>query len=69
MVGARAALKEACGDVPAKTGSLWTLQGTATIVGVAFFDPIHGQGGVAQNGIELHPVLQFQSSDCKITHH
>ncbi|SRR5216684_2434807 len=28
-----------------------------TAMGVAFFDPIHGQEGVAENGIELHPLL------------
>jgi hypothetical protein len=28
-----------------------------SIVGVGFFDVIHGQRGVAPNGIELHPVL------------
>ena len=28
-----------------------------TVTGVAFFDPIHGQEGVAPNGIELHPIL------------
>jgi hypothetical protein len=27
------------------------------LTGVAFFDKIHGQKGVAPNGIELHPVL------------
>jgi hypothetical protein len=27
--------------------------------GVAFFDFLHGQTGVAPNGIELHPVLDF----------
>lgn len=27
------------------------------VVGVAFFDVVHGQTGVAPNGIELHPVL------------
>jgi len=27
------------------------------ITGVGFFDYIHGQHGVAPNGIELHPVL------------
>ena len=31
----------------------------ARVVGVAFFDFIHGQTGVAPNGIELHPVLGF----------
>ena len=28
-----------------------------TVRGVGFFDRIHGQTGVAPNGIELHPVL------------
>jgi hypothetical protein len=31
----------------------------ARVVGVAFFDSLHGQTGVAPNGIELHPVLDF----------
>jgi hypothetical protein len=30
-----------------------------TVSGVAFFDRLHGQDGVAPNGIELHPVLSF----------
>jgi hypothetical protein len=30
-----------------------------TVKGVGFFDRIHGQEGVAANGIELHPVLEF----------
>jgi RyR domain len=30
-----------------------------TVTGVAFFDRLHGQDGVAPNGIELHPVLSF----------
>jgi hypothetical protein len=30
---------------------------TVTLFGVGFFDVIHGQRGVAPNGIELHPVL------------
>jgi len=34
--------------------------GTATITGVGFFDFLHGQRGVAPNGIELHPVLDFE---------
>jgi hypothetical protein len=28
-----------------------------TVTGVAFFDTLHGQEGVAPNGIELHPIL------------
>jgi len=34
--------------------------GQVRITGVAFFDFLHGQRGVAPNGIELHPVLQFE---------
>ena len=30
-----------------------------TVTGVAFFDTLHGQEGVAPNGIELHPVLSI----------
>lgn len=32
-----------------------------TITGVAFFDVLHGQTGVASNGIELHPVLTVKA--------
>ena len=28
-----------------------------SVVGVLFFDLVHGQVGVAKNGVELHPVL------------
>lgn len=30
-----------------------------TVEGVGFFDRLHGQTGVAPNGIELHPVLSI----------
>jgi hypothetical protein len=30
-----------------------------TVTGIAFFDTIHGQEGIAPNGIELHPVLSI----------
>lgn len=30
------------------------------VYGVGFFDEIHGQRGVAPNGIELHPVLKIE---------
>ena len=30
------------------------------ITGVGFFDFLHGQSGVAPNGIELHPVIDIQ---------
>jgi hypothetical protein len=36
-----------------------TLHGNVLITGVGFWDILHGQTGVAPNGIELHPVLSF----------
>jgi hypothetical protein len=60
MARARAGLMRSCG--PAQTGSFRLLTGTATITGVAFFDVIHGQRGVAPNGIELHPALSFTTT-------
>ena len=35
------------------------------ITGVGFFDYIHGQRGVAPNGIELHPVLDVEFPEVK----
>lgn len=32
----------------------------ATFRGIGFFDVLHGQTGVAPNGIELHPLLSFE---------
>ena len=32
----------------------------ARITGVGFFDDVHGQMGVAPNGIELHPILRVE---------
>lgn len=31
----------------------------ARITGVGFFDRVHGQTGVAKNGLELHPILKI----------
>jgi hypothetical protein len=36
---------------------------TVVVTGVGFFDFLHGQTGVAENGIELHPVLEFEFPD------
>jgi hypothetical protein len=33
-----------------------------TVTGVGFFDHLHGQRGVAPNGIELHPLLSLQEA-------
>ena len=54
MRAARRSFERVCGP-PSDTFE--ALHGTATIDGVGFFDFIHGQTGVAPNGIELHPVL------------
>ena len=63
MASARNALVSACGAAP--SSSFKHLQGTATIVGVGFFDIIHGQTGVAPHGVELHPVLKFKNASCQ----
>jgi len=63
MARARRAVVAACGE-PSES-SFTRLQGVATITGVGFFDVIHGQRGVAPNGIELHPVLGFTQAACK----
>jgi hypothetical protein len=60
VAAARRALVRACGQPGSSRFRL--LSGTATITGVAFFDVIHGQRGVAPNGIELHPVLSFKAT-------
>jgi hypothetical protein len=62
MLGARAAVTKACG---APGTSFTALNGAATLTGVGFFDFIHGQAGVAPNGIELHPVVGISRISCK----
>lgn len=57
MRAARAAFEAAFGQPP--TSQFKHISGTATVTGVGFFDFLHGQTGVAPNGIELHPVLSF----------
>ncbi len=41
-----------------------------TVEGVGFFDFLHGQTGVADNGVELHPVLDIEfptdTNDCQL---
>ena len=41
------------------TRSVARICARARVTGVAFFDFLHGQTGVAPNGIELHPILGF----------
>ena len=61
MRQARAAILASCGPA---TGTFKPLSGVATITGVGFLDVIHGQTGVATNGVELHPALSFTNSTC-----
>ena len=54
---------KARGEFDAKyavTTSFKTVNVPVTITGVGFFDFLHGQTGVAPNGIELHSVLDVQ---------
>jgi hypothetical protein len=60
MRAARREVLDACG--PLSTSSFTTLRGNVRIKGVGFWDEIHGQTGVAPNGIELHPVLRFRGT-------
>ena len=43
----------------AVTTSFQTAGDTVTVTGVGFFDVLHGQTGVAPNGIELHSILSI----------
>ena len=62
MAAARRDLIAACGAPP--RSPFRRLTGSAMITGVGFFDVLHGQTGVAPNGIELHPVLKVESLTC-----
>lgn len=52
----RQAIESKLGTVSSKAQKL---RRVVTVTGVGFFDPIHGQTGVAPNGIELHPLLSI----------
>jgi hypothetical protein len=39
---------------------------SVTVTGVGFFDRIHGQRGVAPNGIELHPITAITFTAAKL---
>jgi hypothetical protein len=51
---ARRRLVHNCGPM---SGAWAHLKGSVRLTGVGFWDSIHGQPGVAPNGIELHPAL------------
>jgi hypothetical protein len=49
-------------DIDAKLGAIKGKKKPhipVTVTGIGFYDPIHGQEGVAPNGIELHPILEI----------
>ncbi len=52
---------EQCFGAPSESFHLFTGQMIVDISGVGFFDKLHGQTGVAKNGIELHPVLHIKT--------
>lgn len=52
-------LVAACGPV---TSQGRVVHGRGVVTGIGFFDFLHGQRGVAPNGIELHPVTSFQGT-------
>jgi hypothetical protein len=60
MDRARQAILTECGSI--SSSSFTDLTGKVVIRGVGFWDEIHGQTGVAPNGIELHPVLRFNGA-------
>jgi hypothetical protein len=55
----RQTINAAC---PSVTGTYQHVSIPADLTGVGFFDRIHGQLGVAPNGIELHPLLAIRLS-------
>ncbi len=59
-------MQKACKDFVAICGqpsasSFKPCTATVEVTGVGFFDFLHGQTGVAPNGIELHPMLAIQA--------
>lgn len=63
MKSAREAFAQACGGEPST--KFVALSGEATIEGVGFWDKDHGQAGNAENFVELHPAIRFESADCQ----
>ncbi len=60
LAASRAQFEAMFGAAPSYPGVLKPNPPPAVVVtGVRFFDPIHGQDGVAPNGVELHPALSI----------
>lgn len=58
--GAREQILTIIHSTNATTKSVQKLLGKhVRVTGVGFYDKLHGQTGVAPNGIELHPILDF----------
>lgn len=59
VAAARAGFEQLLADrhLPRPSAKLHATRLPIDVTGVGFFDKIHGQSGVARNGIELHPVL------------
>lgn len=53
-----------CLGSPPSSFTTTTKNITATITGVPMFDLLHGQTGVAPNGIEIHPVVSVTLTGC-----
>ena len=68
IANARQAFTQACGAEPHEK-TFTQLSGKATLTGIGFFDEKHAepQHGVAKNEIELHPVIQVEDVQCKVT--
>jgi hypothetical protein len=55
--GARNAFIQEFGEPKSYPAHGLAIHHQVTITGVGFFDVLHGQTGVAPNGVELHPVI------------
>ncbi len=52
-------IEEVRSAINARGGTSMSLPANVTVTGVGFFDRLHGQTGVAPNGIELHPLISI----------
>src|SRR5258708_16226795 len=61
MQGGRAAVLAALGpELPTTAYRIGRPAVTAEVTGVGYFETVHGQTGIAPNGLTLHPVLAFR---------
>lgn len=62
ILSARTAFRRTLADnfLPSPGKKLHAASLRVTVTGVGFFDKVHGQSGVARNGVELHPVLAIE---------